>query len=371
MKFDSFLNKAAILAKKRNYEDALTALKYEEERYYGSFKYYYLYGIICLYAGNFAEARENFNLARKIKMNDPNLNLGFAVLCLKRMDTVQAVHYYLEVQELDKNNRIAKKALAVIRKYSAGEALSEWVTENLSTLFPPIPASVITSKTIINIALILTVAAVIFLGILIIAKAQPNPFKRNKRPTADFVLSNQERRESVQVDGYYRYILTRDQAINYYDKALSLFTSYRDEEAKKSLNRILESNASEGLKSRARLLMDNMQVPGFDNFKKADNPALADVRSEPFIYKNVHVIWKGMATNVAVTDEGTTFDLLVGYDTRKVLEGIVPVIFFSPLSINTEKPLEVLGKITLNASSDIKSDIRLEGVAIHQSGKLE
>jgi len=368
MKFDSFLNKAAILAKKRNYEGALTALKYEEERYYGSFKYYYLYGIICLYAGNYAEAHENFNLARKIKINDPNLMLGFAVLYLKRMDTVQAVHYYLEVQELDKNNKLAKKALAVIRKYSAGEALSEWMTENLSKLFPPIPAPFITAKEIINIVLILAASAVIFIGILISAKVMPSPFKKNQRPTADFVLTSQERRESVQVDGYYKYILTRDQAISHYDKALSLFTSYRDEEAKKSLNRILESNAAEGLKSRARLLMDNMQVPGFDNFKKADNPALADVRSEPVIYRNVHVIWRGMATNVEVTDKGTAFDLLVGYDTRKILEGIVPVVFSIPVSINTEKPLEVLGRITLDPSS---SDIKLEGVAIHQSGKLE
>jgi tetratricopeptide (TPR) repeat protein len=369
MKFDSFLNKAALLAKKRNYEGALTALKYEEEKYYGSFKYYYLYGVICLYSGNYAEAHENFNMARKIKINDPNLMLCFAVLYLRRMDTVQAVHYYLEVQEMDKNNRIAKKALAVIRKYSAGEALSEWMTENISILFPPIPAPVVTSKTIINMALVLAAAVVISLGILITVKVLPNPFKISKRPTANFVLTNQERQESVQIEGRYTYILTRDQAINYYDKALSLFTSYRDEEAKKSLNRILESNASEGLKSRARLLMDNTQVPGFDNFKKADNPALADVRSEPVIYRNVHVIWKGMATNVAVTDEGTTFDLLVGYDTRKILEGIVPVVFFSPVSINTEKPLEVLGKIMLNGLN--ASDIRLEGVAIHQSGKLE
>jgi hypothetical protein len=75
-----------------------------------------------------------------------------------------------------------------------------------------------------------------------------------------------------------------------------------------------------------------------------------------------------MATNVEVTDEGTTFDFLVGYDTRKTLEGIVHVIFSAPVAINTERPLEVLGRITPDASY---SDIRLEGVAIHQSGRLE
>jgi len=368
MKFDSFLNKVAILAKKRDYDGALKALKDEEERYYGSFKYYYLYGIISLYAGNYAEAHENFNLARKIKINDPNLMLCFAVLYLKRMDTVQAVHYYLEVQELDHKNKIAKKALEIIRKYSVGEALSDWMTENLSKLFPPIPAPSVTPKTILNIALICALVIIVVFGILITVKALPNPFKAKQRQTAEFVLSNQERRESVQVEGYYMYILTRDQAVSLYDKALSLFTAYRDEEAKKSINRILESNASEGIKSRARLLMDNMEVPRFDNFKRADNPSLADVKSETAIYRNVYVIWKGMATNVEVTDKGTTFDLLVGYDTRKILEGIVPVVFYDPVAINTERPLEVLGKITLNSSN---SDIVLVGVAIHQSAKLE
>jgi tetratricopeptide (TPR) repeat protein len=369
MKFDSFLNKVIILAKKRDYEGALTALKDEEEKYYGSFKYYYLYGLLSLYSGNYAEAHENFNLARKIKINDPNLMLCFAVLYLKRMDTVQAVHYYLEVQENDPGNRIAKKALAVIRKNSADEALSDWMTENLSKLFPPVPAPYVTAKSILKISLIFTAAVILVLVILINIKILPSPFKqKNKRPTADFVLSNQERRENVLVEGYHRYILTRDQAINLYDRALSLFSSYRDEEAKKSINRILESNAPEGLKSKALLLLDNMEVPGFDNFKRADNPSFADVRSEPIIYRNVHVIWRGMATNLEITDEGTSFDFLVGYDTRRTLEGIVSVIYYSPVAINTERPLEVLGKITPGSTY---SEFYLEGIAIHQSGKLE
>jgi len=369
MKFDSFLNKIAILAKKRDYETALNILKNEEDRYYGSFKYYYLYGIICLYSGNYAEAHENFNLARKIKLNDLDLMLCFAVLYLKRMDTVQAVHYYLEVQELDPQNKIVKKALAVIRKYSSGEALSDWMSENLSKLFPPIPAPSVTPKTILKISLIIASVVIVVWIILINVKALSNPFKsKNQRSTANFTLSDQDRRENVQVEGSYKYILTRDQAINYYDKALSLFTSYRDEEAKKSLNRILESNAPEGIKRHARNMFNNMAVPGFDNFKRADNPSFADVKNESAIYRNVHVIWKGMATNVTVTDEGTIFDFLVGYDTKKTLEGIIPVIFSIPVSINMERPLEVLGKITLGSSY---SDIILEGVAIHQSGKLE
>jgi len=371
MKADPILSKAAILAKKGDYDGALKILRDEEDRYNGSFKYYYLYAVICLHAGSYADSHDYLNYARKIRQNDTNLMLCFAVQYLRRTNTVQAVNYYLDVLEMDPKNKTAKKALAVIRNYSSSESLSEWVSsqERLNKLFPPIPAPLVTSKTILNTFLIVTAAFLLIIGVLITAKVLPSPFKqRSARPSSEFTLTSQERKDPVETAGYYRYILTRDQAISHYDRALSLFTSYRDEAAKIYLNRILESNASEGLKNRARLLMSNMEVPGFDNFKKSDNPSLTDVRKETPVYKDVHVIWKGMATNIDLTDEYTKFDLLVGYDTRTTLEGIIPVNFDIPVSINTERPLEVLGKITFESSY---SDIWLEGVAIHQSGRLE
>jgi len=369
MKADPILNKAALLARKRKYDIAVKTLKDEEDRYFGSFKFYYLYAVICLHSGNFAEAKENFDLARKIKINDPLTKLGHAVLYLKRMNTVQAVNYYLEVQEIEPKNKIAKNALSIIRKYSASEALSDWLTtERLVKLFPPIPAHTVNINIFLKTSLALALFLLILYGVLAIFNILPHPFSvRNQRSTADYILSSEERNAPVQIDGFYRYILTRDQAITLYDRALSLFTDYRDEAAKVNLNRILESNVSEGIKHRARLLMDNMMVPGFDNFKRMDNPSLADVENEPFIYRDVHVIWNGMAANVEVTEYYTRFDLLVGYDTRRMLEGYVPVIFYIPVSINTERPLEVLGKITIAPNSRIG----LTGVAIHQSGRLD
>jgi len=371
MKFDPLLNKAARLAKKRDFENALKILKDEEDRYNGSFKYYYLYAVICLHSGGFVEALEYFRYARQIKMKDPSTLLGLAVLYLKRMNTVQAVDFYLDVQETDPKNRIAKKALAVIRRNSAAEDLSDWMTpERLSKLFPPVPSAAVSPRTVMTSALALAAIFVIVFGILVKAKVLPSPFKtRNERPSAEFILSTQERSGPVEIGGSYMYILTGDQAISLYDRALSLFTSYRDEAAKINLNRILESNASEALKNKSRLLISYMEVPGFDTFKMGDNSSYSDVKNEPAIYRDVYVIWKGMATNVEVTDEYTAFDLLVGYDTRRTLEGIVNVVFDSPVNINSERPLEVLGKVKLSFLSDIR--ISLEGVAIHQSGRLE
>jgi tetratricopeptide (TPR) repeat protein len=370
MKIDPLLSKAARLAKKKNYESALKILKAEEDRYNGSFKYYYISGLICLYSGNFGEALTNFNLAKQIKIKDPDLLLCLAVLYLRRMNTVQALDYYLDVQEMLPKNKIAKKALAIIRKYASSEELSDWLTpEKLSKLFPPIPFPGITVNNVIISVFALFIVFILTFGVLVRLRVLPSPFKsRDARPAAEFVLTGNERSNPVETGGSYMYILTRDQATDLYDRALSLFTSYRDEAAKVNLNRIMESNASESIKSKSRLLFTYMEAPGFDSFNRNDNPSYADVMNEPVVYRDVHVIWRGMATNVEVTDEYTRFDFLVGYDTRRVLEGIVPVIFDKSVAINIERPLEVLGKIALSPSY---TEIRLDGAAIHQSGRLE
>ena len=370
MKSDPVLEKAAILAKRKNFENAFKILKDEEDRYNGSFKYYYLFGIISLHSGSFVEAHEYLQYAWRIKPKDPNTMLALAVLFLRRSNTVKAVDYYLDVLEMQRKNKIANDALKIIRKNSAPEALSEWMTpDRLEKLFPPIPVSIVNQRSIITAVCSLAAIIAITLGILLLTKTIPNPFKsHNARPSEEYVLSSQERKDPIETGGLYIYILTSSQAISLYERSLSLFTSYRDEAAKIGLNRLLESNAGEALKSKARLLLENTEVPGFDTFKRDDNPSYTNVKNEPAVYRNVHVIWRGMATNVELSEEKTTFDFLVGYDTRKTLEGIVPVTFNKPVSINTERPLEVLGKIAVALSY---TDITLEGVAIHQSGRLE
>ena len=371
MKIDPVLNKAARLAKMRDYEGAIRILEFEENRYAGSYSYYYLFAVICLYSGDFGGALTKFKLAREIKIREPKTILGFAALLLRRKNTSQAVNYYLEVEELDPGNKTAKKALAIIRKYSDPDALTAWLESGkLEKLYPPIPSPSVTSKFFIILSAILAAAFILTFFILINARVINNPFSgRTPRHAVEFNLTGAERTQPVVTGGSYRYILTRDQALDLYDKALSLFTSYRDEKAKININQIIESNASEGIKNRARILLDNLEVPGFDTFKQADNISCTEARIEPVLYRDVHVIWKGMATNVNVLDEYTSFDFLVGYDTRKTLEAIVPVVFFMPVSINTERPLEVLGKIVLQGAN--QEIIMLEGVAIHQSGRLE
>jgi hypothetical protein len=370
MRLDLILTKAARFARSGKYESAIRTLEPEVNRYHGSFNYYYLLGSSCLRAGDFGGALTYFRLAHEVKSREPLAILGLAVLYLRRGDTDRAVDYYLDILEIDRKNRVAKKAMKVLRRQAGTDNFPAWLEAGkLPSLYPPIPFPGFSSKEILAAAAILFAVCVLALGICVKIKLIPNPFntKGSRQGITEFSLSREERMTPVRTEGSYRHNLTRIQALETYEKAVSLFIGYRDEAARINLNRILESNASDGLKNRARIIISYMEVPGFDTFKRGDNVDYSDVIKDPLLYNDVHVIWRGMATNIVTTDDGTAFDFLVGYDTRKVLEGIVSVSFDHAVPLNSERPLELLGRIVPVNTEDY---IRLEGIALHQSGNL-
>ena len=371
MKLDPILGKATRLARSGNYEETIKILEQEEERYRGSFHYNYLRGVCCLHIGDYSGALEQFRNANKIKSKSPLPLLGMAVLYFRRGDIEKAVDFYLDVQELDKKNRCAEKALTMIRKHARMEDFSVILESGkLKKLYPPVPFAGLSMPHIMIGAVAVFSLCTLLFGILVNTKVIPNPFEKkgDRHTLSGFVLSADDRNQPIQTGSSYRYVLTRTDVLNTYERAQNLFTSYRDEKAKIELNRILESNASEAVKNKARILLSFMEAPGFDNFKKNDNVTYSDAIADPPLYRDVHVIWRGMAANVTTVQNVTSFDLLVGYDTYRTMEGQVSVVFPAAVPVNTERPLEVLGRIVPTGGQGY--GIMLEGVAIHQSGRL-
>jgi tetratricopeptide (TPR) repeat protein len=372
MKLDPILTKAIRLLRRGKYGGAIHILEPEVVRYRDSFTYCYTLGVSYLYSGNFMVAFDYFKRARDIKMRDPSVLLGMAVLFLRRGDTDRAVDLYLEVQEQDPRNRIAKRALKILRKYSGFENLSRWIDAGkLPTLYPPLPELPFTADRLLVPGLCLAAALILGGGIALKAGVLSPPGK-SRGPDRDgfagSVLEQDERDSPVQIRGSYRYPLTRDEVLDIYEEARGFFTEYRDEAAKRSLNRILESNASEPIKNKARILISYTEVPGFDTLK--DRFGYAEVIQDPAIYRDCHVIWRGMAANLRELQDSTSFDFLVGYDTRSTYQGIVPVVFDFAVSLDPERPLELLGRI-VPVSGPQGETIRLEGVALHQAGTLD
>ncbi|MDR2923358.1 MAG: tetratricopeptide repeat protein [Treponema sp.] len=381
MKLDAILSKASRLIRSGKYETALRTLEPEVNRYHGSFRYYYLLGNTCLRAGDYGGALTYFRLAHEANSRDPLAVLGLAALYLRRGETKPALDFYLEALELKPNNRIAKKALKLIRR-SAGspDGLTTWLEAGkLPSLFPPVAFPGFTGKEkFFGFLVLLAVAAATF-AVLVHLKYLPNPLnpRGDRQGIAAVSLTREERLVPVQSGGSYRYEFEgRIQAVETYEKALSLFAAYRDEAARVNLNRILESNAADSLKNKARIIIDYMKppyrdLPSFDTFRRSDNINFQDVEKDPVLYRDVHVIWQGRAANVSITNNETSFDLLVDYDPgnkTSIMRGTAFVMFNRAIPLNPGRQLEVLGRIMPSGSD---GRVNIEGISIHQSGRLE
>ncbi|MDR0525393.1 MAG: tetratricopeptide repeat protein [Spirochaetaceae bacterium] len=366
---DPILTKAARLLKRGKFDAAIKVLEPEVNRYKGEFLFYYLLGLAYLRTKIFKFAHDYFKLAWEVRKRDPGVLLGLAVLYLRRGDTERAVDLYLEVQDVDEQNKTAKKALQVIRKYSGSPALSAWAdSKKLFRLFPPAPSAPLRASDILGpfagLLMLLACAG----GVLVLMKVIPSPVtsRAERIGFSAAELDQKERDVPVQIEGSYRYVLTPKEVFGLYEEARDLFTKYRDEAAKVALNRLLESNASDPIKTKARLLISYMDIPGFDTLK--DRFTYEDVIREPILYRDCYIIWQGMAANLEIGENTTTFNFLVGYDMKKsALQGVVPVGFNLSAAINPEKPLEVLGKV-IPIAAEKGLEFKLEGLALHQSG---
>ncbi|MDR3161603.1 MAG: tetratricopeptide repeat protein [Spirochaetaceae bacterium] len=366
MKFDPLLTKAIRLSRRRKYGEAVKTLESEVFRYHDSFWYYYVLGASCLRGGDFGGAFTYFKRARDIKMRSPLGLLGLAVLYFRRGETDRALDLYLEVLEVDEHNRIARKALNTIRKYAGTDTLPLLIESGrLSRFYPPLPKTPLppwkAALSAILLGLILVGGGLLKFGLLPLPGRTGAP----REGLAGSALDREEREAPVQVGGTFRYILTRDQVLDTYHKARSLFTGFRDEAARVELNRLLESNASEPVKNKARLLLPYLEVPGFGTLR--DRFSYGEVIRDPALYRGCHVIWRGMAANLDAQENTTAFDLLVGYDTHNSLEGIVPVVFHASVTVDLERPLEVLGRVIPAVPGDGQGQAAaLEGLALYQ-----
>ena len=303
-------------------------------------------------------------------MLEPLVLLGLAVYYLHRGATGKAVDLYLEVLDLYPRNRIAKKGLQVLRKHGGTDGIQSWIYSGKARqLFPPIPKPPVSLiRLLVPVALCFLVLALaggvaVKLGVFSLGGAVSE-----RAGLSGVALEPEDRKTPVQIGGTYRYILTRYQVLDLYETGRRLFAAYRDEAAKVSLNRLIESNASDPIKNKARLLISYMEVPGFDTLR--DRFSYAEVSDDPLLYRDCHVVWQGMAANLREGEASTVFDFLVGYATRSKLEGIVQVRFDSSIALSLERPLEVLGRVIPVSTAAGEEGIRLAGIALHQAPPL-
>lgn len=301
------------------------------------------------YTGDTAGSKLYFDRGQKISWDiDSALYLG--VLGLKRRDFNSSIRIWLDILDEDPENKIAKNGLDALKKYSTLEDLETFIhSKKIDKLVPRKPIKfAISTKISIGIVLLLIAASIYFIKSDLLEKivtAFEKPYQENvsREGGDDFSLIDLNK-DYLDFDNVSKYSFTGAQIEEFFETAHILFLENSDNMVRSYLNLIKYSNANEKIKSKARRLESYLIDPNWANYH--DEISFKDVDNNLFQYENCLVRWKGSISNLNISNK-INFDLLVGYDDRKTLEGVVPVILNQNIKIDDSQPIEVFGKIKL------------------------
>ncbi|WP_294430810.1 hypothetical protein [uncultured Treponema sp.] len=372
------LEKAHSLLCRRKYSNVISLLESgnNPEIYRESFDYFLTAGIACLYLGDTGSAGAYFQRARHIRMTDPTLLCSQAVLFLRRGDTDRAISYYLDVLDYDPDNKLALSAMEFIRTHGSYEDVCKAVDSGeIEQFYPPLGINPDLIKRIalsVLLGIVLAILLLNFANVSRLFRGVRLPSSSSRADLSELFLSVEELGNAHKKDltgGTYKYILSDSQIKKSYDTAMTSFQNYRENASLVEINRLLNSNASDSIKAKARMISTYFKEPSFDSLNDYDdNIEYSQVAKEPELYLGCTVSWSGRISNAV--QEGRSFrcDLLVGYENMERVEGFVPLFFEeAPYpAIDGERPVRVLAKIKVE-----NGRILLEGRAVYQPVKRE
>jgi hypothetical protein len=348
------LGEAKKLFRARRFPDVIRLLEPEVFRYRENIDYFYLLGFSCLHSGDLGGAFSYISRAHQLKDDDIDAMLGLAAIHLRRAENESAIKQWLEVLEHDPANAVAKRGLDLLRRGLNREKLQEMIDGGkLVSLYPPLPRRV-PAATIMIVALgVLALVGLGFLGVRIGRPHGPS------RPGVSGIEIPSELPRLIDAGTDFPFVLTEKEVQQTFRKAKSYLLSYNDNPATVEINRILLSNAALAIKERARMLKGFVTPATFDTLK--EGYTYAAVLAQPALYDGCSVRWKGKIANLRQAKDVITFDLLVGYDREKELEGIVPVSLQFAAPLENGGALEVLGQVVAQ-----NGKLGLSGISVHR-----
>ncbi len=347
--------KAVKLYRHRKYTKVIQILEPQVFRFRESFTFFYLLGMSCLHVGDIGGAYSYLNRAHDLNEKEVNTLLGLAVVYLRKHDTQKALSTWFLVLDVDPGNKTAQRGLNFLKKYSE--------TEDLHLLYDDpklqkiMPSFKFIQHSFRKVLVFLIIAAVVGGALYVTYSKLLIKKEVSVRKGVEILELNASVKANSKVDEKYR--LTEKELKKLLADIRDNFNHFEDNSARLKINKILLSNADIKIKNQVKLLRGYLEDPSFATLKT--NYSYRDFLKEPLLYENCYVIWKGMVSNLVVTENSITFDLLVGYENGKILDGIVPVILDFGVKIDTALPVEVLGKITFK-----NSKLFLQGISIHQ-----
>jgi hypothetical protein len=348
------LGDARKLFRARKFPEVIRLLEPEVFRHRESLEYFRLLGFSCLHTGDLGGAFSYISRAQQLKDDDIGVLLGLAAIHFRRSENETAIKRWLEVLEAQPSNPIARRGLDLLRRGLAKDALQEFIDSGkLKSLYPPLPARVPRASLIVIVLGALIVVGIAYLGLRMSRPQSP------RRPGVADVEIPSDLPRLIEMGTDFNYLLTEKDVRQVFQKARGELLAYHDNLAAVEINRLLLSNAAAAVKERARVLKGFVTPGSFDTLRDAF--PYAAVALHPALYDGCSVRWKGKLANLKAGKDAMSFDLLVGYDQEKELEGIVPVALPFAAQMENGAAFEVLGKVVAQGDN-----LSLLGIAVHR-----
>jgi tetratricopeptide (TPR) repeat protein len=353
------IERAVQLYRQRRFPQLIRLLESQVFRFRENAEFYRLLGSACLYSGDFGGAESYLRRADQLHPDSPPILIGLAAVQLKRGETDKALSLWLRILDVDPGNRTAMAGLNLLRQAASAERAPDLQdSRSLRQLMPPTP---VRPWRVVLPLLLVALAGGLVAGYFLLLPRLPRP--ASPRPgVAEIELSDTRPALSTQQD-HPMFELSESEIEDGFAKAKRHLLAYRDNLAIREINRILLSNASAYVKEKARLLKSFVRTPDFTTIR--DPFEFREVAANPALYRDGFVLWRGKVANVRIGEQAIRFDLLVGYQDQRELEGIVPVLLEFAADLDDGIAVEVLARL-----SGEDSQIVLDAISIHRLYKL-
>lgn len=336
------LKHAYHLLQSRKFHEVLRLLEPQTFRFRESHTFYYYLGLACINTNDIAGAATYLKRASHLNPGSVNSMIGLAYVHLRRNEVSEAIGQYLKVLELEPSNKVARQGLELLKRSADSDDYVDFAdTTKINGLMPRIKRAFPVLLVILPpIAIILAFAVIFFLPRM----PDRGIGKKKDRLGDSTVLVLPAAGSLTDGTGAVEYVLTEKQIQQSFALALTSFNKFDDNIARREINRLLLSNAAEPVKEKARIMESYLKPPDFLSYK--GNIAYAEIIKNPGLYRSCYVRWKGLIGNLAVGDKKINFDFLVGYQDKKVLEGVVPVSLSFGVDLRDGDAVEIIGEVT-------------------------
>jgi len=335
------LSKSTRLLRARRFSEVISLLEPQVFLHRENFTFYYNLGTACLYVGDFGGAFSYLQRAHQLSSRNPSVLIGLAAVHLRRRQVTEALQYWLQILDLEPRNAIAKRGLAFVRTATDPSVYVTMAESGKLRRFYPalgfrLPRWFLPAVAVIAVAAI----TVIFWPL---SGIRLTPTDLPTRDGTELTRIDQDTSDWTDFSGEFRYVLTDREIEESFAHVGELFNEFHDNLAQREVNLLYNSNASDLIKERARLLSSYFTEPTFVDF--TDNFTYGEVAEEPWLFDSCYVRWSGRVSNIATSDDAIRFTFLVGYEDERILEGTIPVRvpFAADIQLG---PIELIGRLS-------------------------